>query len=185
MTRVPLLASSALPPKYAGIYEEFVASYGPFRHQAAVLAHVPPALEHLSRLLLELKARQGIKPRHLELAIVVTSKLNACGYCVAHHAPRLAVEGLSQAAVDQLPQTEHPELDAVDRLVIAYARAVTETPGRIADAMFERLRQHFSAAQIVELTLRIALTGAYNRLSEALGLESELEGHEPAAAAAT
>jgi len=183
MTRVPLLASSALPPQYARIYEEFVASYGPFRHQAGVLAHVPPALEHLSRLLLELKARQGIKPRHLELAIVVTSKLNACGYCVGHHAPKLAVEGLSQAAVDQLPQAEHPELDAVDRLVIAYATAVTETPGRIGDAMFERLRQHFSAAQIVELTLRIALTGAYNRLSEALGLESELESHEPAVAA--
>jgi alkylhydroperoxidase family enzyme len=50
--------------------------------------------------------------------------------------------------------------------------------------MFERLREHFSAAQIVELTLRIALTGAYNRLSEALALESEFETLEPAAAAA-
>jgi uncharacterized peroxidase-related enzyme len=183
MTRVPLLASSVLPPEYARIYEEFVATYGPFRNQVAVLAHVPPALEHLSKLLLELKARQGIKARHLELAIVVTSKLNACRYCVAQHAPKLAVEGLSQAAVDQLPRAEQPELDAVDRLVIAYATAVTETPGRIADTMFERLSQHFSAAQIVELTLRIALCGAYNRLSEALGLESELESHEPAAAA--
>jgi uncharacterized peroxidase-related enzyme len=175
MTRVPLLSSSALPPEYARLYEEFVLHYGPFRNQAAVLAHVPPALEHLSKLLLALKARQGLKARHLELAILTTSKLNACRYCVAHHAPRLAVEGLSQAAIDQLPQAEHPELDAVDRLVIAYAREVTEAPGRIAEAMFERLRQHFSAAQIVELTLRIALTGAYNRLSEALGLESEPE----------
>jgi uncharacterized peroxidase-related enzyme len=184
MTRVPLLASSALPLRYARIYEKFVLNYGPFRNQAAVLAHVPPALEHLSELLLELKARQGLKPRHLELAILTTSKLNACAYCVAHHAPKLAVEGLSQAAVDQLPLAEHPELDAVDRLVIAYARHVTEAPGRIEEAMFERLRQHFSAAQIVELTLRIALTGAYSRLSEALLLESELETPAPAAAAA-
>ena len=184
MTRVPLLSSSALPPEYARIYEEFVLNYGPFRNQAAVLAHVPPALEHLSKLLLELKARQGLTPRHLELAIVTTSKLNACGYCVAHHAPKLAVAGLPQAAVDQLPLAEHPELDAVDRLVIAYARHVTEAPGRIPEAMFERLRQHFSAAQIVELTLRIALTGAYNRLSEALLLESEPESLAPAAAAA-
>jgi uncharacterized peroxidase-related enzyme len=184
MTRVPLLASSALSPEYARTYEEFVATYGPFRNQAALLAHVPPALEHLSKLLLELKARQGIKARYLELAIVVTSKLNACQYCVAHHAPKLAVEGLSQATVDQLPQAAHPELDAIDRLVIAYTVAVTEAPGRIPEAMFERLREHFSAAQIVELTLRIALTGAYNRLSEALALESEFETLEPAAAAA-
>ena len=184
MTRVPLLASSALPPDYAKTYEEFVASYGPCRNQAAVLAHVPPALEHLSRLLMELKARQGVKPRYIELAIVVTSKLNACRYCVAHHAPKLAVAGLSQAAVEQLPHAEHPDLDAVDRLVIAYATAVTETPGRIAEAMFERLRQHFSDAQIVELTLRIALCGAYNRLAEALAIDSELEFAAPAPLAA-
>jgi uncharacterized peroxidase-related enzyme len=185
MTRVPLLASSALPAEYADIYEAFVESYGPFRNQAAVLAHVPPALEHLSKLLLELKARQGLNPRHLELAIVVTSKLNACRYCVAHHAPKLTVAGLSAAAVAALPQAEHAELDAVDRLVIAYAIAVSETPGRIAEAMFDRLRQHFSDAQIVELTLRIALCGAYNRLTEALAIDSELELAEPAPVAAT
>jgi len=62
--------------------------------------------------------------------------------------------------------------------------AVTETPGRIAEAMFDRLRQHFSAAQIVELTLRIALCGAYNRLAEALAIDSELEVAEPAPVAA-
>jgi len=184
MTRVPLLASSALPPEYASIYEEFVASYGPFRNQAAVLAHVPPALEHMSKLLMELKARQGVAPRYIELAIVVTSKLNACRYCVAHHAPKLTVAGLSQAAVEQLPRAEHPDFDSIDRLVIAYATAVTESPGRIAEALFDRLRQHFSAAQIVELTLRVALCGAYNRLAEALAIDSELELAEPAPAAA-
>jgi AhpD family alkylhydroperoxidase len=184
MTRVPLVASSALPLKYAGIYEEFGRDCGPLRNQAAVLAHVPPALEHLSKLLLELKARQGLKPRHLDLALLTTSKLNACGYCVAHHAPKLGAEGLARAAVDQLPLAEHPVFDPVACLVIAYARHVTEAPGRIPEATFERLRQHFSAAEIVELTLRIALTGAYNRLSEALLLESEQEILAPAAAAA-
>jgi uncharacterized peroxidase-related enzyme len=182
MTRVPLINPTTLPPAYAAIFEEFVASYGPFRNQAAVLAHVPPALEHLSRLLLELKARQGLKARHSELAIVVTSKLNACGYCVSHHAPKLEVEGFSPAALAALPGSEHPEFDAVDRLVIAYAVAVTERPGRIAEAMFERLREHFSASQIVELTLRIALCGAYNRLTEALKIEPEADSGAAAAA---
>jgi uncharacterized peroxidase-related enzyme len=183
MTRVPLLAPSDLPPALAATYRAFVDSYGPFRNQAAVLAHVPPALEHLSQLLMELKQRQGLKPRYLELAIVVTSKLNQCAYCVSHHAPKLAVAGLSSAAVDALPDTTHAELDAVDRLVIDYARAVTERPGRIEEAMFTRLRQQFSDAEIVELTLRIALCGAYNRLAEALQIDNELVG-EPGAAAA-
>lgn len=174
MARVPLLPASALPPQLAKVYEEFAGSYGPFRNQAAVLAHVPPALDHLSRLLMELKARDGIRWRYVELAIVVVSKLNACQYCVSHHAPKLRIEGLSAEAVDGLPATDHPELDEVDRLVIEYATLVTQQSGRIRDAVFERLKCHFTDAQIVELTLRIALCGAYNRLTEALQIDNEL-----------
>jgi len=37
--------------------------------------------------------------------------------------------------------------------------AVTQNAQRIRDALFERLRGHLSDAQIVELTLRIALCG--------------------------
>ena len=113
---MPLLASSALPPAYASIYEEFVESYGPFRNQAAVLAHVPPALEHLSKLLMELKARQGVKPRYVELAIVVTSNSMPAVIASPITRPSSHVAGLSAAAVEALPQAGHPDLDAVDRL---------------------------------------------------------------------
>lgn len=184
MSRVPLLPSSVLPPDLAATYEKFVAGYGPFRNQAAVLAHVPPALDHLSNLLMELKARQGIKWRYVELAIVVTSKLNACTYCVSHHEPKLEVEGLSREAIARLPASDHPDLDEVDRLVVEYTVQVTEAPGRIRDAMFERLRKHFTDAQIVELTLRIALCGAYNRLTEALQIDSEIDARGETAEAA-
>lgn len=184
MSRVPLLPSSALPPKYADVYEEFARSYGPFRNQAAVLAHVPPALDHLSTLLMELKARQGINWRYVELAIVVVSKLNACAYCVSHHEPKLKVEGLSAGAVASLPDSDHPEFDAVDKLVIDYAVQVTQQPGRIRDGVFGKLKQHFTDAQIVELTLRIALCGAYNRLTEALQIDNELLEAEAARPAA-
>ena len=49
--------------------------------------------------------------------------------------------------------------------------------------MFDTLRRFFSEAQIVELTLRISLCGAYNRLSEALQIDNELDEHavKPAA----
>ena len=51
---------------------------------------------------------------------------------------------------------------------------MTHEPGRIRDAVFQRLRHHFTDAQIVELSLRIALCGAYNRLTEALQIDNEL-----------
>jgi len=54
-----------------------------------------------------------------------------------------------------------------------YAVQVTNTPGRIRDAMYERLHLHFSEEQIVELTLRTALCGFFNRFNDAMGIEME------------
>jgi AhpD family alkylhydroperoxidase len=179
MPRVTPLPSTALPAAAADIYERFATGYGAFADQAAVLAHVPPALEHLCSMLMELKARRAIDWRYIELAVVVVSKLNACTYCVAHRTPALEVEGLSAAAIAQLPDTSHPELTEVDRLVIEYATLVTQSAWRIRDQVFTRLREHFSESQIVELTLRIALTGFYNRFNDALQVD---DGHAALAA---
>jgi uncharacterized peroxidase-related enzyme len=178
MSRVSHVPSTALSPGIARIYEKFASSYGPFRNQVAVFAHVPSAVQHIMGLLLELRAQQNIRRRHLELAIVVTSKLNACHYCVGHHTEPLMVEGLSRAAIDRLPSLDNPELDAVDRLVVEYTQAVTNNAQRIPEPMFDRLRQHFTEPQIVELTLRIALCGFFNRFNDALQIDDELAGHD-------
>jgi uncharacterized peroxidase-related enzyme len=174
MARVAFIPSSSLPVNVAGIYEQYTTSYGPFRNQAAVFAHVPSAVEHIMGLLLELKQQRNLNWRYIELAVVVTSKLNACHYCVAHHTQPLKIEGLSDAAIHMLPAL-HEELDEVDRLVVAYTVAVTTDPQRIREEMFDALRRHFSEAQIVELTLRIALCGFFNRFNDALQIDNELE----------
>jgi len=179
MARVRSIDPAELPPELGEIYREFAGSYGPFRNQVAVFAHVPSALRHLMPLLIELRAAKTLPKRALELAIVTVSQLNACRYCVAHHKPFLAVEGVSPAGADRLlDYQDHPELDAVDKLVVQYAIAAWEEPGRIPDALFLRLREHFSEAQIVELTLRITLCGFFNKFNDALQIEEEAEAVE-------
>lgn len=176
MARVRNIPSNELPAAIADVYERFSDSYGPFRNQCAVFAHVPAALKHLMSLLMELKAQGNLKRRYIEIAIVVTSQLNKCEYCVTHHRPALEVEGLSHQGIDRLLAYEdHPELDEVDKLVVEYTSLVTTHANRIRDNVFERLRRHFSEAQIVELTLRIALCGFFNRFNDALQIEEEAE----------
>lgn len=174
MARVRDIAARELPTDLAGIYEEFADAYGPFRNQVAVFAHVPAAPRHLMPLLMELREAKTLPKRYLELAIVAVSSLNECEYCVAHHTPFLTVEGISPAGAQRiLDYHDHPELDETDRLVVEYAIEVTERPGRVPELMFKRLRRHFSDAQIVELTLRIALCGFFNRFNDALQIEAE------------
>src|SRR5580704_8992025 len=134
MARVRDIEPSELAPELAAIYEEFAGAYGPFRNQVAVFAHVPAALKHLMPLLMELRAAKTLPKRYLELAIVAVSKVNECDYCVAHHKPFLAVEGVSAAGVDRLlDYRDHPELDEIDKLVVEYAITAWERPNRIPD----------------------------------------------------
>jgi uncharacterized peroxidase-related enzyme len=176
MARVREIPSTELPPDLAEIYERFASGYGPFRNQVAVFAHVPPAVRHLMAMLMELREAKTLPKRALELAIVTVSKLNECHYCVAHHKPFLVVEGVSAEGVDRvLEYQDHPEFTELDRLVVEYSIAAWTQSNRIPDALFERLRRHFSEAQIVELTLRITLCGFFNRFNDALQIEEEPE----------
>ena len=63
--------------------------------------------------------------------------------------------------------------DDVDVLVRDYAVQVTGDFHRIRDRTFEALGAHFSEEQIVELTLRIALCGFFNRFNDVLQIEME------------
>jgi uncharacterized peroxidase-related enzyme len=176
MARVREIPSSELPSDAAAIYERFASEYGPFRNQVAVFAHVPAAVRHLMAMLMELREAKTLPKRYLELAIVAVSKVNECHYCVAHHKPFLTVEGITPAGVDRvLDYRDHPEFDEIDRLVVEYAIAAWSDPRRVTDALFERLRRHFSEAQIVELTLRATLCGFFNRFNDALQIDEEPE----------
>jgi uncharacterized peroxidase-related enzyme len=173
MARVRDVAIDEVPPKLRGVYQRFAESYGPFLNQVKVFAHRPPALAHIMGLLLDLADEALLSKRHLEIALVVVSRLNECEYCVAHHAPRLLEQGLSAESVARILEPDCPGLDEVDRLVRDYAVQVTEKPQYMRDAIFEQLRKHFSEEQIVELTLRIALCGFFNRFNDALQIDME------------
>jgi uncharacterized peroxidase-related enzyme len=173
MARVRDVALEEVPPDLRPLYERFSSDYGPFANQVRVIAHRPPALAHLMGMLLELAGEALLPKRYLEIALVATSKLNACRYCVAHHTPRLVDQGLPAATAAAILEPDCPGLEEVDRLVRDFAVAVTLTPQRIPDAMFARLKEHFDDAQIVELTLRTALCGFFNRFNDALQIEIE------------
>jgi uncharacterized peroxidase-related enzyme len=173
MARVRDIGAHELPEDAARIYRRFAEDYGPFLNQVRVFAHRPPALRHIMGLLLELADEALLSKRHLEIALVTVSKLNECAYCVAHHSPRLVEAGLPAETSARILEPDCPGLDDVDRLVRDYAIEVTEHPNRMRDARFVALREHFDEPQIVELTLRIALCGFFNRFNDALGIGME------------
>lgn len=61
----------------------------------------------------------------------------------------------------------------LERLVLEYADAMTRTPVEVSDALFARLRERFSEAQLVELTSAIAWENYRARFDHAFGIEGE------------
>ena len=163
MSRVSIKTKADLPAELRPLWDK-MTTYGAFENQAGVMAHRPPIFKHVWSLLVDLADEAVVSKRYLELALVTVSLLNKCTYCVSHHAPKLAIQGVSEDGAERLlDYKDHTELDDVDKLVVEYAIAVTDNWNRTRDEVFTR-----SEAQIVELTWRIALCGAFNRFNDIL-----------------
>jgi len=173
MSRISIKTKEDLPRDLWPLWDT-MKSYGAFENQAGVMAHRPPIFKNVWGLLTDLASEAVLPKRHLELCLVTVSLLNKCTYCVSHHAPKLAVQGITDAGATRLlDYKDHPELDDVDKLVIEYAIAVTNNWNRTRDEIFTRLKQHFTEAQIVEMTWRTALCGAFNRFNDILQFDIE------------
>ena len=57
--------------------------------------------------------------------------------------------------------------------MLEYADGMTQTPVEVSDALFARLRERFSEAELVELTSAIAWENYRARFDHAFGIEAE------------
>jgi alkylhydroperoxidase family enzyme len=60
-----------------------------------------------------------------------------------------------------------------ERAALEYAERMTITGERVDDALFARLRKHYSEAQIVELTAAIAFENFRSKVNPALGVAAQ------------
>ena len=119
-----------------------------------------------------------LTPEQTEMIAVVVSATNGCDYCVAHHAPRLALltgELLARAvALDY----REANLAARDRVLLDAAVALTCEPGERTNADIERMREYgFDDTAILKAIEVAAHYNLINRVVSSVGvpLEAGLE----------
>jgi alkylhydroperoxidase family enzyme len=80
--------------------------------------------------------------------------------------------GAAQAA--ELPNWRASALfSEAEKAALDYAERMTITGRKVDDALFARLRRHFSEAQIVELTAVVALENFRSKFNPALGIAAQ------------
>jgi len=74
-------------------------------------------------------------------------------------------------AVDQ--SATSPLFDEGERAALAFAEAMTITGQKVDDALFTRVRTHFTEPQVVELAAAVALENFRSKFNVALGVEAQ------------
>ena len=173
MARVPNLTAGDLPVEFRDDFHRFSDEFAAFANQVPVYANCPVGMKQIFETTLAFRETGNFPRRLMEIAVVAASYANRCAYCVTHHSSILVELGLDTDTVSDIVSSAPAGLSEVELLVRDYAIAITERAWGIRDETFERLRDHFSNEQIVELTMRIALTGLFNKVNQALGIELE------------
>lgn len=147
-----------------------------FANQVRALAHNPALLKSLFGVYEAFAAEPSIDRKLTELGILVVSRVNACRYCVQHHAPLAHGAGLKTAQLEAIQNdawSDRKLWSTEEWLVVRYAEALASVPQRVDDKLFAEMKATFSERQIVDLTMRLALCAAWNKFNDALGLDTE------------
>jgi len=110
-----------------------------------------------------------------ELIALVVSATNGCGYCVAHHGPKLAA-ALGDEALARAVALDYraANLAARDRVLLDFAVALTCEPAERKLDDIERLREYgFDDAAILKATEITAWYNYTNRIVSSLGVTLE------------
>jgi alkylhydroperoxidase family enzyme len=86
----------------------------------------------------------------------------------------LAEQGVTEDMYAHVAEhRDHPEYSDAERIAIEYAERFALAHLELDDEFFVRLREHFSDADILDLTICIADFLAFGRLTEVLRLDQE------------
>jgi AhpD family alkylhydroperoxidase len=146
-------------------------SYGRDTEIAGVMAHSPGHLRGYGMLEWCHERSHSVDEKVKMLAETKAATEAGCEFCldIASHLSREA--GVTDEQLRALHDyRESPAFSPVERLVLEYAEAMSQTPVMISDELFARLREHFDEQQIVELTTGIALENFRSRFNHALGI---------------
>ena len=97
-----------------------------------------------------------------------------CSWCLDLNYFMAHNEGLDEAKASEVPRwRESPVFTSLERDVMEYAEAMSETPPRVTDDLFARLLKQLGAPAMVELTASVGFANLTTRCNTAMGIEAQ------------
>jgi AhpD family alkylhydroperoxidase len=125
------------------------------------------ALEEFSKTVGSIAAEAGIDDRLKEIALIHTSQLNGCAYCVRVHADRGVAAGLGADEIAQIPAwRESGVFTARERAALELAECYVRIhEGGIPDEVYDRVGGILTEHEYVALSWLLVSINAFNRVT--------------------
>jgi len=169
MARIALIELENATPEVKEIYEK--ALRGKPGNAQKALAHRPDMLKNF--LPFYASVGRSLDRKLYEMIYLRVSFINGCHYCEQHHVASSKRVGLTADDWKTLKDGNYARFTEKEQTAMAYAEKLTRAPHDITDADAEKLKKHFSHAEIVDLHLLVGLANLTNRFTDPLGLEVE------------
>lgn len=105
---------------------------------------------------------------------MAVASMIGCSWCLDFNYFKAHNEGLDVAKASQVPRwRESTVFTPLERDVMEYAEAMSETPPRVTAELSERLLEQLGPAAVVELTAVVGFANSSTRGNLALGIESQ------------
>jgi AhpD family alkylhydroperoxidase len=121
----------------------------------------------------------GLEQRLLHLVELHTSQLNGCAYCIDMHTKDARAAGETEQRLYLLDAwRDTPLYTQRERAALERTEAVTRVAdGHVPDEVFASARELFSEEELVNLTIAVIATNAYNRLN--IAFRPDVGGYRP------
>ena len=149
-------------------------SGGTLPEPVALMAHSPGLMNGYGAIEMAFERSKRAPKKLKELAELKAAALCGCEWCMDFGSWISRGSGITEEQMRALPEFRDSDaFDADEKLVLEYAEAISRTPVEVPEEVFDRLRERFDEAQIVELTFAAAIENVRARFNWALGIESQ------------
>ena len=139
-----------------------------------VMWHNRPVLSTMMGFGRKAEKWNQLDPDLKSFAHMAAVALIGCSFCLDLAYFQAHNQGLDETrASEVLRWRESPVFTPLEREVIEYAEAMTETPPRVTDGLSARLLEQLGAPALIELTAWVGFANASARGNTALGIEAQ------------
>lgn len=162
-------------PDTKKLAEFFNETLGFCPNSVLTMQHRPAISKAFINLNMAVMANEGKVSSALKRMIAwVSSNATGCRYCQAHAIRAAERYGAEQEQLDNIWEYRtHPAFSEAERAALDFSLAASQVPNTVSAEIKERLHEHWTDGEIVEMLGVISLFGYLNRWNDSMGTTIE------------